>query len=250
MAFNTTNLGQPITKKLVTGRLFFQQTTPSLDAFWRDFGNITEHKYDPKVTRKEHMKSSGGLRRVDISLAATIAPLYQFMLDEHTPDLEQLRQVGTQGADIVQAGAAIVNEVLAAASVQGRVYFTTQPFISAYTVKVGATVYAENVDYSVDQGTGAITILNGGAIVNGSDVTISYTSGAITQHIFTAFQSLILQGNIKFVEYDQFSTIPRTVTTFSGQLYVSNWGDNKDDYNVVTVDAIPLTNPQVLTRAD
>ena len=256
MAFNTANLGQPITKKLVTGRLFAQLTSPTADAFWRDLGNIVDHKLDQKVTRKEHMKASGGLRRVDVSLASSMAPMYEFTLDELTPDLESLRQVGTQNADVVQAGAGIVNEALAASSVQGRVYFTAQSMISAWTVKVGATVCVDGTgtgvgDYSVDAGSGAITILNGSVnIPNASAVTISYTSGAVTQHSFNTYNALIAQGNIKFVEYDQFSNVPRTVTTFVGQLYVTNWGDNKGDYNQPVLTVIPLNNPTVLTRAD
>jgi hypothetical protein len=257
MAFNTANLGQPITKKLVTGRLFAQLTQPVVDTFFRDYGNVVDHKLDQKVTRKEHMKSSGGLRRVDVSLASSMAPMYEFTLDELTPDLEALRQVGTQNADVVQAGAAIVNEQLCNAnSQQGRVFFTAQSFISAWTVKVGATVCVDGTgtgvgDFSVDAGTGAITILNASVnIPNESTVTISYTSGAVTQHSFNTYNALIATGNIKFVEYDQFSGIPRTITTFVGQLYVTSWGDNKGDYNQPVLTVIPLNNPTVLTRAD
>ncbi len=245
------NLGQQITKKLTTGRLFFQ--LPGA-ATWTDYGNVTEYKYDPKITRKEHMRSSGGFKRTDMSLASAISPLYQVLLDEHTPALEQLRQVGTQQADAVQAGGAIVNEQLCnASSVQGQTYFTANLGIvpNTYTVKVGATVLVEGTDYAIDIGSGAVTILNGAPNVPAnSTVTISYTAAGVTMHVFDSFLSLFLQGNIKIVEYDQFSTVPREITTFSGQLYVSNWGDNKEDYNVVTVDAIPLTNPVVMTRAD
>lgn len=243
-----TNLGDAKTKKLATGRLFFKQAG---DNFYRDLGNMVDHKYDPKVTRKEHMKSAGGLRRTDVSLAATITPAYTFTFDEHTADLEQLKTLGIQGADMVQAGGAVVAEQLCNAnSKQGRTYFTANLGLSAYVVKVAAAVKVEGVDYVIDVGSGAITILNGGGIADNSTVTIDYTGAAVTMNTFTSFKSLLLQGHIKFVEYDQFSTNPRAIHEFDGQLYVTGWGDNKDDYNQTTVDAIPLTDPIVKIRAD
>jgi hypothetical protein len=244
------NLGSPNTKKLTTGRLFIQLTSPSVDTFYRDMGNCTEHKIDPKVTRKEHKKAAGGFLRTDISLVSEISPMYQFIFDEHTPDLISLALLGTQGADSVQAGAVIVAEQLTNNSQQGRTYFTTQPGCSAVTVKVGGIAMVLNVDYAIDLGSGAVTILNGGGIANASTVTINYTSAALTYHNFTAFQTLLLQGSVKYVETDQFNIAPRQTTTFNGQLYVTQWGDNKADYNNITVDAVPLTNPVVQTRQD
>src|SRR5581483_1426951 len=244
------NLGDPKTKKLATGRLFIQLTNPSVDAFYRDLGNCTEHKIDPKITRKEHKKAAGGFLRTDLSLVSEISPMYQYVFDEHSPYLVNLALLGSQGADSVQAGGNIVAEQLTNNSQQGRVYFTAQNGLTVATVKVGGIAKTLNVDYAIDLGSGAVTILNGGAINNGSTVTIDYTSGAVTMHNFTAFQALLLQGAIKYVETDQFSATPRQMTTFNGQLYVTNWGDNKADYNLITVDAVPLTNPIVQTRVD
>src|SRR5579884_1423003 len=128
-------LGQQITKKFTTGRLYAQFIIAGVvDAFWRDLGNVEDYKADPKVTRKEHMASAAGVKRTDLSLISDITAKYSLTLDEFTSDLEALLALGTQGNDAVQAGANIVNEQLTANSQQTRVYFTANQGISAVVV--------------------------------------------------------------------------------------------------------------------
>lgn len=244
-------LGQQITKKFTTGRLYAQLVIAGVtDAFWRDFGNVEDYKLDPKLTRKEHMASAAGVKRTDLSLVADITQKYSLTVDEFTPDLEALLTLGTQGADAVQAAGNIVNEVLTVNSQQSRVYFTANAGISALVVKVGGVAQNPATDYSYDPGSGAITILSGGNIANASTVTATYTAAAITNHVFTGFTQLLLLGNFKLVEYDQFTTVPRNITTAAGQIYVTNWGDNKEDFTKVVLELLLFGNPNVLRRVD
>jgi len=241
-------LGQQITKKFTTGRLYAQLTGDV--GFWRDLGNVKDYKQDPKLTRKEHMASGGGVKRTDLSLIGDITAKYSLTCDEFTNDLEALLNLATQGADAVQAGGAIVNEALTGASLQGRTYFTANIGISALTVKVGGNAMLLGTDYSVDLATGAITILAGGNIANASAVTASYTAAAVTQHVFTAFANLIQLGTFKLVEYDQFAATPREIQQFAGQLYVTNWGDNKGDFTEPVLELLVFGNPTILRRSD
>jgi hypothetical protein len=245
-------LGQQITKKFTTGRLYAQLNVAGvLDAFWRDLGNVEDYKLDPKLTRKEHMASGAGVKRTDLSLIADITQKYSLTFDEFTNDLEALLALGTQGADAVQNAGNIVNEALTAASKQTRVYFCANMGLSAFTLKVGGNAMVLGVDYSVDLPSGAVTILAGGGIADASAVTVSYTAAAITNHVFTGFNNLIVQGNFKLVEYDQFSNVtPRQINTFNGQLYVTNWGDNKEDFTKVVAELLVFGNPTINRRAD
>jgi hypothetical protein len=245
------NLGQAITKKFTSGRLWLQFLPADLAAgFWRDIGNVEDYKADPKLTRKEHMASAGGTKRTDLSLVADITSKYSLTVDEFTPDLEALLALGTQGNDVVQNAGNTVGEQLTASSLQGRTYFAAKQGLSAVTVKVGGVAKVLGTDYAIDLGSGAVTILNGGGIADTSAVTIDYTAAAITNHVFTGFTQLIQLCNFKLAEYDQFSTVIRETTTGSGQIYVTNWGDNKDDFTKIVLELLIVGNPTVTRRAD
>lgn len=243
-------LGDPITKKLSTGRLYLRRKGENNYA---DFGNVTEHKPDPQIGRAEHMKSDGGFKTVDFSNVKSINPKYIYSLDEHTPELLKLMVLGTQGADIVQAGGAVVAEALTggANSKQGRTYFALAQGLTLVTVKVGGVAKVLDVDYQLDPGIGAVTIIPGGGIVDNSAVTIDYTAPALTRLLFNAFTELRVEGDIKYVEKDQNSTVPRQVTDFYGQIHVANWGENStEDYNKIGVECIPLNKPTITVRKD
>jgi hypothetical protein len=96
-----------------------------------------------------------------------------------------------------------------------------------------------------------VTIIIGGGIADNSAVTIDYTAVAVTKQPFNAFTELRVEGDIKYVEKDQFSLVPRQVTDFYGQIHVANWGDNAaEDYNKVSVECIPLNKPTITVRKD
>lgn len=246
-------LGDPILKKLTTGRLFFKRKTAgTYETNWLDFGNCKTAGYKPEVQRVDHMKSDGGFKREDLSLVKSIKPLFSFELDEITADLERLRQLAGAGTDVAQASGTTTAEALVtSASVKGRTYFAAKQGLSAVTVKVGGTAKTLDTDYSIDLGSGAVTILPDSTIANGSTVTIDYTAAAITTVKHTAFSELRAEGDFKFVEKDQHSVIPRATTTWTGQCHVANWGENNtEDFTVTTLESIPLTDPIVNTRKD
>ncbi len=241
-------LGDAETKKLTSGRFYFKK---SGETNWRDLGNVIDYKPDWKVTRQEHMSSSGGIKRIDFAAAKEINPKFMFTVDEHTPDLEELIILGTQGADDVQAAGNTAAEQLTDDSLKGRTYFTAKQGLSAVVVKVAAVAQTLDTDYALDAGSGAITILADGGIADGSTVTVDYTAAEVTQSTYTAFDDLETEGDCKIVEKDQFSLVPRQITTFFGQLYVTSWGENNlSDFNKIGLEAIPLNAPVITTRKD
>ena len=69
--------------------------------------------------------------------------------------------------------------------------------------------------------------------------TLLYTQIAVTDHQFQMFTNLLSLGTFKYIEYDQFSAIPLATETFAGQVYVTNWGDNKGDkFNEPVIEVI------------
>lgn len=249
-------LGDSTTKKLTTGRLYFQRKTAGVyETNWLDFGNCKTAGYKPDVQRAEHMKSDLGFKRVDLSRVKSIKPLFQFELDEITPELERFRQLAAAGDSATQASGSVSSgspeTLVTSDSVKGRTYFTAKQGVSNVVVKVSSTTYTEGTDYSVDYGAGAITILPGSTIPDGSTVTVSYDYAQVVTKTFTSYEELITEGRFKFIEKDSVTSVPHSVTTFEGQCYVSNWGENAtDDYNVTTLDCLPLTDPVVSRRVN
>ena len=72
----------------------------------------------------------------------------------------------------------------------------------------------------------------------------------VIRESFTALKELLVQGDMKYIEKDQFSDVPRAIHEASGQLHVSNWGENTGDFNKRTLEFIPYTKPTVKTRKD
>lgn len=251
------NLGQAGTKLKTTGRLFFQRiTSGTAESNWLDMGNVNLGGLKPTVERAKHMASDNGFKRTDYSAIKTIDPTIEVELTEHTPDLERLRALSSAGQDTTVSGGTVSTgspETLTASSLKGRTYFAAKEAITRGTlvVKVSSTTYTEDTDYKVDYGSGAITILNGSGIADASTVTISYSYGTVTRRSFTNFSELRTEGNFKFIEKDQNSTTPRKVTTWQGELFVSDWGEiGGDDFTKTKVTSIPLTDPVTKVRVD
>jgi len=242
-------LGDAITKKLTSGRFYLKRKG---ETSYVDWGNVQEHKLEPEVGRADHMNSSGGVKRTDVSLVKSIKPKYVFVVDEHHPELQRLILLGNQGADVVYAGGNVTAEALTASnSKQGRTYFAAHQGLSAVVVKVGGVTKVLDTDYAVDLSNGAITILVGGGIADNSTVTVDYTAAAVTTQPFTSFDDLRVEGDIRYIEQDQFSKLPRQTTDFFGQIHVTNWGENNlEDFNKVALECLPLNKPTVSVRKD
>lgn len=221
------NLGDAITKKFTTGRLYFLPV--GLVDGYLDFGNVPDYKSDPKVEYLDHQKSALGRKKSDFSCPKSHSEKKTFTLDEEVGQVLIYLFLATQGANSVEASGSVINEAITANSQLGRVYFTVSAGISAVTVRVGETTYANGTDYTYDAISGAITILAGSTIPNGSLVGVDYSFVAVTDLNFAGLNNLLSRGTFKHYEFDQFDTVPRATETFSGQCEVTAWGDNNGD---------------------
>jgi hypothetical protein len=242
-------LGDAITKKLTTGRLFYTPLNDVLGAI--DVGNVLDHKYDPSIERIKHMAAQNGYKQVDVNLVKSAELKYSFTLDEITIELLKLMFLGTQGSDVVQASGTVTAESLTTNSKQGRTYFAVARGLSAYTVKVASVAKLEGPDYTIDAGSGVISIPSNSGIADGSTVTIDYTKAAITTQPVTLLKNLLAQGTFKFIEKDQFAANPRAIHDFSGQAQVIDWGENNmDDVTKVKLEVLATGNPVISFRKD
>jgi hypothetical protein len=241
-------LGDAQTKRKTTGRLYLKRTG---ETNYIDFGNVAMHKLDPQVERVEHLKSAGGFNTVDLNQPKTINFKCVFELDEHTNELEKLRMLATQGADTTQGSGNVVAESLTTNSKKGRTYFAAAEGLSAVVVKVSGVTKTLGTDYTVDLGSGAVTITpDSPGIADGSTVTIDYTKAQVTRENFTALKELRVTGDVKYLEADQFSDVPRAIYEATGQIFVTGWGDNNGEYTKTTVEFVPSTAPTIKTRKD
>jgi hypothetical protein len=242
-------LGDPQTKKLTTGRLFYTPLNDVQGAI--DLGNVLDHKYDPAIDRIKHKAAQNGLMQVDLNLVKGAELKYVFTLDEITIELLKLMFLGTQAADVTQASGNITAESLTTNSKGGRTYFAAARGLSAYAVKVTAVTKTEGVDYTIDAGSGAITILASGTIADASTVTIDYTKAQIVTQPVTLLKFLLAQGTFKFVEKDQFAANPRAIHDFSGQAQVMDWGENTmEDVTKIKLEVLATGNPVISFRKD
>jgi hypothetical protein len=248
-------LGTAQTKKFTTGRLFWLPSGQA-DGFI-DFGNVLDHKHAPKLQRLEHMASGrGGVRNADLSLVKTNSVLKTFTLDEEFAQIMLLLALGTQHANLVQPAMLGVDDTILTADnteftldgtgtqvtavingpVSKRVYNLCLQGLTIVSAKDGNnTNMVAGVNYSLDAAAGMITVLDANPA---AEWIIVFTWITVTDLVFTAFDNLFSNGTFRFVEYDQFDAVPYATETFTGQCYITSWGDNNEKITEFTLEVL------------
>lgn len=215
--------GNPLTKRLTTGRLYF---TPTGQAYEEDLGNVLKFKRMDRTETVEHLASIGGVRQVDASFVHTLAFGYLFTLDEYVDRVVLLLQKA-QGPLATITSTAVSNGTQ---SINGVVPGATYPLgvnnLSSLVVSVGGTPKAVGIDYTVDLATGRFTVLTSGTIAAGANVTATFTAQPYSFRAVVSARQPTLQGSIAFYEYDQQSPVIRAEHRFSGSLWVN--GDSEE----------------------
>ena len=169
----------------------------------RDLGNAPAFSFNIALEKLEHFSSRGGLKAKDKNIVSQITPGVAFTLDEVTPDNLALLTL----ADIVsvtQTSGSVVDEPHVAHLGKRIVLLNRNP-TSVVVKKAGGTpTYVNGTDYVIDatlkdDKIGRILILEGGTIVDGDNLTISYTKGALTYQKVAAFKQTQVEGFLRFV---------------------------------------------------
>jgi hypothetical protein len=213
---------------LVTGRLFWQ---PPDNLGYLALGNVTEFKEEPDRQRVPHMAFENGVKREDFELVKTTKERFTFTMDEHFDTAIALLNLGSQAADTVQAAAVgVAAAILTANLVLGRTYDFGKQSVKNVVGTANALPLVENTDYTIDKGAGLLTIISNAQF--GHDWNFVFDCDQVTKMNFTGLSGLLSQGTFKYFAVDQTDVVPRDARTLSGQVYVSNWGDNNaEDFN-------------------
>lgn len=150
----------------------------------RYLGNSPEFSATIDSENLDHMDSDHGINEKDESITLSTNRSGSFTTDNIDPENVALFFFGEKMIFAV-AGATVTAEALPDVEL-GLTYqlgmSVTNPtgarMISAVAVKKGATTYTEGTDYKVDLNMARLTILEGGTIVDGDDLTVDYTVAA------------------------------------------------------------------------
>ena len=239
--------GQRETRRQYTAFLFLK---PTGDSAFISPGHALECNEKFTENRTDVAEPQPGFMLNVGSLVNTIGWLYELKLSERFAETLKIIHLGTQASDETQA--AIVAPAGTGsfdAVQQGRTYFIGKYDVSTVVVKVGLTTMEEGVDYKLDEGLGAITILPGGGIDDDDDVDITFGCAAVTQEVFQPLTELRKTGDVRIYLKDQYSKAPAETHTFNGEYWITDRGNNNGkDLNTCSLMILASEKPVIKTR--
>lgn len=135
-------------------------------------GNVTSLTIDIAVDKFEHKESMSGNRGIDLTIIKEKNATFKFTSESLSLDALKL---GLYGVSAAITGSNVVDEPHNDVK-KGTAIPLKFPKVSSVVVKKAAVTMVEGTDYQVDEGFGTVYILASGAtIVDGDDLTISYT---------------------------------------------------------------------------
>lgn len=246
------NPGQLATKSKTTAIILFARTGTS------DFlplGNVSKFSHAPSVQRYTHMQSQvgdagGGNKRADGKLVTTIEDLWKATLDEHTAFNLRLLLLGGERSPANQSSNASL--AVSISNIKpGYTYWVGAYNITSHALTFDGSSATEGTDFTLDKASGILTILATGTLSDGDDVAGTISVPAVSYDTHTSADDLRASGAFQIFEFDQFSKAPRRHTTFTGEIYVSNWGEQTVDApNEFEVEILAISKPVVKERVD
>ncbi|CAM3844121.1 hypothetical protein G6L26_009825 [Agrobacterium radiobacter] len=170
------------------GELHFSRFKPGtqIGEGYRYLGNSPEFSLTLETEELAHFNSDRGIREKDKSITLEVTRSGSLVLDEINEDNLAYYFFSAAGKEtITEAGGTVTGYAIADA-IPGRSYqlgeTLTDPVgdvkisTTGLTVKKGATTFTILDDYLIDYERGLLTIVEGGAIVEGDDLTVDYTT--------------------------------------------------------------------------
>ncbi len=179
------------------GKLFFKRST---DPGYRDVGNVTEFRIALEKDVLEHFSTASGIKVKDAEVVRELKANVGFTVDEITKENLLNFVLGTETPNS-PTGGNITDEPVNGAA-QGYWFKLQHRELVSGTVVVtdstGATTYSEGTDYEVDYAGGAIYIVPGGNITNGTDLLVDYSYNAYQADELAVAQSTQVSGSLWF----------------------------------------------------
>lgn len=190
------------------GIVFFNELNKTNGLYMgeRDLGNAPAFAFSVALEKLEHFSSRGGLKAKDKEVISQITPSVTFTLDEINEDNVAMLSLA-EVASVTQTAGPVVDEPHVAHPGK-RIKVNGRAITSITVSKAGGTpTYVGGQDYVIDTALkddkiGRIyikTAAEGGSIVEGDNLVIDYTKGAITYKVIKAFKKTAIEGMLRFV---------------------------------------------------
>ena len=209
-----------------TAKVFIQPTGATREL---DLGQCMSVSYPQSPQTTDVETSEKGFRQVARKLITKIEHSYEFTINEMTPEILELLNLGAASVDVVQASVTAPSGTISFTSVQMReVLDIGKRDVNTVVVKnSGNTVtYVEGVDYYLDAGAGYIQLIPGTTIALASTINVTFGCAALTRSKITALKKVFTDGNVRVVFFDQHSEIPIEEHAFNGQYRVTDRGQD------------------------
>lgn len=182
------------------GRLFFDDGTGQ-----RYIGNTPELNLSSEVETLDHFDSDNGIKQKDDTQDLSLTRNGSFITDQISPENLAMFLLGTADVATTTTATAVAQSI---ADVKlGRRYqlgaSAANPAgargVSNVVVKVGATTMVLDTDYTYDNATGGITPVEGGAIVEGDDLDITYDTTVTSRNRVISSSTTVIEGSLLYV---------------------------------------------------
>jgi len=230
-------IGTFLSRRKVTGRLFLADSlTPTM---FSDMGNVQMVKEEPKITRAQMKTSQKGYVMVTHEEPAEVDWRWSITLDEHASTLLGLKALSQPPTTVTQSVQNAAAWSLSAAS-PGYTYYVGAVGLTAFTM----ATYTLGTDYTLDMGSGMLTILATGSIAANTSL-----SGTLTAPAETFSQTVVLSRTFWPVQvrlhlFDQNTLVPRDIVLFPGEVAVTDWGQHDGTkWNEVKVELLATSAP-------
>lgn len=221
------------------------------DTGFQDFGNVKDFTLTVKTEKLEHYSTASGIKIKDAEIVKTQQFDVSFEIDELRIETLEKFALASRTDTNISAGS-VTNEAIDGVK-QGFWYklahekIKTSPAPVVTNDATSPTTYTENVDYVLDYEAGAIYIVPGGNIADGTNLKVSYSYDTITKTILQSGQKYLLTGTLWFK-----GDPPKgQVLDIIGDVSLLPSGDMKligDDWLSVKFEGTFTTKPQIISR--
>jgi hypothetical protein len=171
--------GNVTTRAQLTARLLLGTALGAAE--YINFGNLTGHKITTKRESSVVTKAGKGFHQEAIELPALVGLRYEFTLDEEFGRTNELHIFGKQGSDSIESSVVRAGRDRDIHAVKlGYSYVIPKHNLNTVVVKVSSVTKVQDVDYTIDLGSGELTVIAGGGIAAGDNLAVTFGSTGST----------------------------------------------------------------------
>ncbi len=230
------------------GMLLFK---PAGETGFEDFGNVKDFSLTVKTEKLEHYSTASGIKVKDAEIVKSQEFNVSFEIDELR--IETLEKFALASrTDVSITAGSVVDEAVNNVK-QGLWYKLAHEKIKRTPAPVVTddasppTTYTEGTDYIIDYEAGAIYIVPGGNITNGTNLRIDYSYEALTKTTLRSGERFQIVGTLWFKgdppKGQVLDVIGEVSLTPSGELKLIG-----DDWLSVKFEGTFTTKPQIISR--